>query len=191
MRLGKASVFGLVIGTMTIGLAATPAMADPGDVIVKPGQARPGEQVTVVGKKCEVDGETGSLAFVGGAVPLNGSEEVEGRAGLATIKQDTFPGDYTVLVRCGTHKSVGTIHVLEAKTPSKTQQPTQQPTPGGSAQPTPMGSAHPTPSGGPKTGFGGGAGGADTALLAGGGVLLLGAFGAGAVAVRRRGDADA
>ncbi|WP_067795608.1 hypothetical protein [Actinomadura formosensis] len=187
MRLGKASVFGLVIGTMTIGLAATPAMADPGDVVVKPGQARPGEQVTVVGKKCEVDGETGSLAFVGGAVPLNGSEEVEGRAGLATIKQDTFPGDYTVLVRCGAHKSVGTIHVLEAKTPSKTQQPT----PGGSAQPTPMGSARPTPSGGPKTGVGGGAGGADTALLAGGGVLLLGAFGAGAVAVRRRSDADA
>jgi hypothetical protein len=186
MRLGKATVFGLVLGGMTLGLAA-PALADGGDVVLQPGQARPGDKITVVGKKCAVDGEAGSLAFVGGTVPLNGAEEVDGRAGLATIKPDAHPGDYTVQVRCGAHRSVGTLRVLEAKTPPKTHQPT----PGGTAHPTPMGSAHPTPSGGAKTGFGGGSGGANLVLLAGGGVLMLGAVGAGGMAARRRNDSDA
>ncbi|MFA1551125.1 hypothetical protein [Actinomadura chokoriensis] len=202
MRLGKATVFGLVLGGMTIGLAA-PAMADDGDAVVQPSQARPGEQVTVVGKKCQVDGEAGSLAFVGGAVPLNGAEEVDGRSGLATIKEDTFPGDYTVQVRCGGHKSVGYLKVLEAKTapnktapnktaPNKTAPKTPLPTPSGTARPTPMGSAHPTPTGGAKTGFGGGSENGDLVLLAGGGLLVLGAVGAGGAAVRRRrSDADA
>ncbi|GAA4374725.1 hypothetical protein GCM10023088_31000 [Actinomadura verrucosospora] len=169
MRLGKAAVLGLVIGTATLG-AAAPAMADPGDVVVKPAQARPGEQVTVVGKKCEVDGTAGSLAFVGGAVPLNGAEEVDGRAGLATIKKDTFAGTYTVLVRCGAYKGTGEVHVVDGKARPMSQ---------------------PTPTGGPATGFGGGTGGADTALLAGGGVLLLGGIGVGAIAVRRRNGASA
>ncbi|TDB87222.1 hypothetical protein E1264_15305 [Actinomadura sp. KC216] len=167
MRLGKAAVFGLVVGAMTVGLAA-PAMADPGDVVVQPKQARPGDKITVVGKKCAVDGTAGSLAFVGGAVPLNGAEEVDGRAGLATIKNDTFPGTYTILVRCGGHRSVGEIVVVDGKARPK--------------------AATPTPQGGAGTGFGGGAGGADTVLLAGGGVLLLGGLGIGAMAVRRRGD---
>jgi hypothetical protein len=169
MRLGKATVFGLVVGTMTIGLAV-PAMADPGEVLVQPGTARPGDKITVVGKKCSVDGTAGSLAFVGGAVPLNGAEEVDGRAGLATIKKDTVPGTYTVLVRCGAHRSTGQVEVVDAKAHPKTKA---------------------TPSGGAGTGFGGGAGGSDTALLAGGGVLLLAGFGIGAMAVRRRGDAAA
>ncbi|TMR34423.1 hypothetical protein [Actinomadura geliboluensis] len=173
MRLGKATVLGLVVGAVTIGLAA-PAMAEGGDVLVQPSQARPGGQVTVVGKKCQVDGEAGSLAFVGGAVPLNGAEEVDGRAGLATIKTDTVPGEYTVQVRCGGHRSVGYLTVVKA-----------------GAKPTPMGSTHPTPTGGAKTGFGGGAGGTSAAPLAAGGVLLLGAFGVGAAAVRRRSGADA
>ncbi|WP_141580929.1 hypothetical protein [Actinomadura sp. WMMA1423] len=167
MRLGKATFLGLVIGAATLGLAA-PAMADTGDVVVQPAQARPGEQVTVVGKKCEVDGTAGSLAFVGGAVPLNGAEEVDGRSGLATIKKDTFPGTYTVLVRCGGFKGVGEVHVVDGKA-------------------RPM--AKSTPTGGAATGLGGGTGGADTALLAGGGVLLLGGIGAGAIAVRRRNGA--
>ncbi|MFI0408078.1 hypothetical protein [Actinomadura sp. 3N508] len=166
MRLGKATVFGLVVGAMTVGLAA-PAMADPGDVVVQPKQARPGDQITVVGKKCTTDGTAGSLAFVGGAVVLNGAEEVDGRAGLASIKNDTFPGTYTILVRCGGHKSVGEIVVVDGKARPKST---------------------PTPAGGAGTGIGGGAGGADTALLAGGGVLLLGGIGIGAMAVRRRGD---
>ncbi|NKZ05761.1 hypothetical protein [Actinomadura latina] len=191
MRLGKATVLGLVLGGLTIGLAA-PAMADGGDVVVQPSQARPGEQITVVGKKCQVDGEAGSLAFVGGAVPLNGAEEVDGRAGLATVKPDTVPGDYTVQVRCGTHRSIGYLKVLDAKTPPKTSQPTPSgtahPTPSGTAHPTPMGSGHPIPSGGAKTGFGGGSDGANLVLLAGGGVLVLGAVGAGGMAVRRRND---
>ncbi|MFA1543209.1 hypothetical protein [Actinomadura monticuli] len=188
MRLGKATVLGLVLGTMTIGLAA-PAMADDGDVVLQPSQARPGQQITVVGKKCQVDGEAGSLAFVGGAVPLNGAEEVDGRAGLATVKPDTVPGEYTVQVRCGAHRSVGLLKVLDAKTTSRpTPGSTAHPTPSSTAHSKPMGSAHPTPAGGAKTGFGGGAGGTSTALLAGGGVLLLGAFGAGTAAVRRRGE---
>lgn len=189
MRLGKAAVFGLVLGGMTFGLAA-PALAEGGDVVVQPGQARPGDKITVVGKKCAVDGEAGSLAFVGGAVPLNGAEEVDGRAGLATIKPDTSPGDYTVQVRCGTHRSIGYLKVLDAKTPPKTHQPTPRQTPAGSARPTPLGSAHPTPSGGPKTGFGGGSGGANLVLLAGGGVLMAGAVGAGGLAARRRSGSD-
>ncbi|SFN78899.1 hypothetical protein K8Z49_21510 [Actinomadura madurae] len=169
MRLGKAAVFGLVFGTMTIGLAA-PAMADPGDVLVQPGQAHPGGKVTVVGKKCATDGTAGSLAFVGGAVPLNGAEEVDGRAGLATVKDDTVPGTYTVLVRCGAHRSTGQIEIVDGKAHPKTKA---------------------TPTGGVGTGFGGGAGGPDTALLAGGGVLLLAGAGLGAMAVRRRGGAAA
>ncbi|TYK52658.1 hypothetical protein [Actinomadura decatromicini] len=182
MRFGKATVFGLVVGAMTVGLAA-PAMADTGDVVVQPKQARPGDKVTVVGKKCVTDGEAGSLAFVGGAVPLNGAEEVDGRSGLATIKTDTVPGTYTVQVRCGGHRSVGEVVVLERKAPPKTQQPTTPP-----IHPT----AKATPQGGPATGFGGGSGGSGgTALLAGGGVLLLGGFGLGALAVRRRGGAAA
>ncbi|HEY7489428.1 MAG TPA: hypothetical protein VH912_33630 [Streptosporangiaceae bacterium] len=167
MRLGKAAVFGIVTGAMTIGLAA-PAMADTGFVIVKPGQARPGDQVTVVGKACRGDGTAESPAFEGGSVPLNGAEEVEGRAGLATIKKDTVPGTYTVLVRCGgrpVQVTTGQVVVVAGNAGPKT---------------------HAAPSGGAKTGFGGGAGGADTALLAGGGVLLLGAVGVGAVAARRR-----
>ncbi len=56
MRRGKAAVFGLVLGGMTLGLAA-PAMADGGDVLLQPGQAHPGDKITVVGKKCDVDGE--------------------------------------------------------------------------------------------------------------------------------------
>ncbi|MFB4305887.1 hypothetical protein [Actinomadura sp. GTD37] len=187
MRLGKATVFGLVLGGMTIGLAA-PAMADDGDVVVQPSQARPGQQVTVVGKKCQVDGEAGSLAFVGGAVPLNGAEEVDGRAGLATVKPDTVPGDYTVQVRCGTHRSVGYLKVLDAKTAPKTSQPA----PGGTARPTPMGSTHPTPSGGAKTGFGGASGHGGLVVLAGGALMLVGAVGtAGAAHRRRRSDTDA
>ncbi|CNF45754.1 Uncharacterised protein [Mycobacterium tuberculosis] len=194
MRLGKAAVLGLVAGGMTLGLAA-PAMAD-GDVLVQPGQARPGDKITVVGKKCAVDGEAGSLAFVGGAVPLNGAEEVDGRAGLATVKPDAHPGDYTVQVRCGAHRSIGYLRVLDAKTPPKTHQPTSQrptprQTPAGTAHPTPLGSAHPTPSGGAKTGFGGGSGGANLVLLAGGGVLVAGAVGAGGLAARRRNGKDA
>ena len=169
MRLGKATVLGLVVGAATFGMAA-PAMADPGDVIVKPAQARPGDKVTVVGKKCQVDGEAGSLAFVGGAVPLNGSEEVDGRAGLATIKKDTFPGTYTVLVRCGAYRATGEVRVVDGKA-------------------RPMG--QPTPTGGAATGLGGATGGSNTALLAGGGVLLLGGIGAGAIAVRRRNGAAA
>ncbi|TMR04156.1 hypothetical protein ETD83_09165 [Actinomadura soli] len=169
MRLGKAAVFGLVVGGMTVGLAA-PAMADPGDVVVQPKQARPGDKITVVGKKCTTDGTAGSLAFVGGAVPLNGAEEVDGRAGLATIKKDTFPGTYTILVRCGAHKSTGEIVVVDGKAHPKTTS---------------------TPRGGAGTGFGGGAGGSDAALLAGGGVLLLGGLGIGAMAVRRRGNVAA
>lgn len=168
MRLGKAAALGIVAGAMTIGFAA-PAMADAGDVIVKPGQARPGDKVTVVGKKCQVDGTAGSLAFVGGSVPLNGAEEVDGRAGLATIKKDTHAGTYTVLVRCGTYKWTGHIVVVDGKTAPKTH----------------------APSGAAKTGFGGGAGGANTALLAGGGILMLGAIGAGTMAVRRRNGAAA
>lgn len=171
MRLGKATVLGLVTGAVTVGLAA-PAMAEGGDVVLQPSQARPGGQVTVVGKQCTVDGEAGSLAFVGGAVPLNGAEEVDGRAGLATIKPDTVPGEYTVQVRCGAHKSVGLLTVVKAGT-------------------KPMSTTHPTPSGGAKTGFGGGAGGTGAAPLAAGGVLLLGAFGLGAAAVRRHGGANA
>lgn len=178
MRLGKAAVFSIVVGTVTIGFAA-PAMADPGDVYVKPGQVRPGDKVTVVGKKCQVDGEAGSLAFVGGAVPLNGAEEVEGRAGLATIKKDTFPGTYTVQVRCGGYKAIGQVIVVDGKTQPNT------------GRTYPKTQSTPTPTGGAKTGFGGGAGGTNTALLAGGGVLLLGAAGVGTVAVRRRGDAAA
>ncbi|MFI0482541.1 hypothetical protein [Actinomadura sp. 9N215] len=169
MRLGKTAAFGLVFGAITVGLAA-PAMADPGDVVVQPKQARPGDKITVVGKKCTADGTAGSLAFVGGAVPLNGAEEVDGRAGLATIKKDTFPGTYTVLVRCGAHKSTGEIIVVDGKAHPKTTS---------------------NPKGGAGTGFGGGAGGADAALLAGGGVLLLGGLGIGAMAVRRRGNAAA
>lgn len=189
MRLGKATVFGLALGAVTIGMAA-PAMADDGDVVVQPSQARPGEQITVVGKKCQVDGEAGSLAFTGGAVPLNGAEEVDGRAGLATVKPGTFPGDYTVQVRCGAHKSVGYLKVLDAKT---TPNKTPQPTPSGTAHPTPLGTAHPTPAGGPETGFGGGSGGGNLVVLAGGGLLLLGAVRAGSAAVRRnrRSDTDA
>ncbi|MER7543710.1 hypothetical protein ABTW95_11985 [Spirillospora sp. NPDC127506] len=182
MRLGKAAVLGLVFGGMTLGLAA-PAMAEGGDVVVQPSQARPGDKVTVVGKKCQVDGEAGSLAFVGGAVPLNGAEEVDGRAGLATVKPDASPGDYTVQVRCGTHRSVGYLKVLGGTT--------HQPTPTGTSHPTPLGSAQPTPSGGAKTGFGGGSDGANLVLLAGGGVLMLGAVGAGAMAARRRSGGDA
>ncbi|MGI5206749.1 hypothetical protein ACQEU6_34890 [Spirillospora sp. CA-108201] len=132
--------------------------------------ARPGDQVTVVGKKCQVDGTAGSLAFDGGAVPLNGAEEVDGRAGLATIKKDTFVGTYTVLVRCGAFRGVGEVHVVDGKARPMSQ---------------------PTPTGGPATGVGGGAGGGNTALLAGGGVLLLGGIGAGAIAVRRRNGAAA
>lgn len=167
MRHGKAAVLGLVVGAGTLGMAA-PAMADPGDVIVKPAQVRPGETVTVVGKKCQVDGTAGSLAFVGGAVPLNGAEEVDGRAGLATVKKDTFAGTYTVLVRCGAYKGTGEVHVVDGKA-------------------RPM--AQPTPTGGPATGVGGGAGGGNTVLLAGGGVLVLGGIGAGAITVRRRNGA--
>ncbi|MEU4828363.1 hypothetical protein AB0H37_41470, partial [Actinomadura sp. NPDC023710] len=113
----------------------------------------------------QVDGTAGSLAFVGGAVPLNGAEEVDGRAGLATVKKGTVPGTYTVLVRCGTFRGIGEVHIVDGKT-------------------RPM--AQPTPTGGPATGVGGGTGGGDTALLPGGGVLLLGGIGAGAIAVRRR-----
>ncbi|MEU8306823.1 hypothetical protein AB0C84_25025 [Actinomadura sp. NPDC048955] len=169
MRHGKAAVLGLVVGAGTLGMAA-PAMADPGDVIVKPAQARPGETVTVVGKKCQVDGTAGSLAFVGGAVPLNGAEEVDGRAGIATVKKDTFAGTYTVLVRCGAYKGTGEVHVVDGKA-------------------RPM--ARPTPTGGPATGVGGGAGGGNTVLLAGGGVLVLGGIGAGAITIRRRNGAKA
>ncbi|XVQ07093.1 hypothetical protein ACQP1W_31200 [Spirillospora sp. CA-255316] len=154
---------------MTIGLAA-PAMAETGDVVVKPGQARPGDKVTVSSTKCQTNGTAGSLAFVGGAVPLDGAEEVDGRAGLATVKKDTTPGTYTVLVRCGAFKATGQIVVVDGKTGTK---------------------PHTTPNGGAKTGIGGGAGGSDTALLAGGLVLLLGAGGIGTVAVRRRNDAAA
>jgi hypothetical protein len=169
MRLGKAAVFGIVAGTITIGFA-TPAMADTGEVIVKPGHVRPGDKVTVVGKKCEVHGKAGSLAFQNGSTPLNGAEEVDGRAGLATVKADTVPGTYTVQVICGAHKSVGQFVVVDAKAAPKT---------------------HKTPSGGAETGFGGGADGANTVFLAGGGVLILGAAGVGAMAVRRRNDAGA
>lgn len=205
MRLGKAAVLGLVAGGMTFGLAA-PAMAEGGDVVVRPGQARPGDKITVVGEKCAVDGEAGSLAFVGGAVPLNGAEEVDGRAGLATVKPDTSPGDYTVQVRCGTHRSIGYLKVMGVKTTPnktapnktapngtapKTHPSTLRQTPAGTARPTPLGSAHPTPSGGPKTGFGGGSGGANLVLLAGGGVLMAGAIGAGTLATRRRPDPNA
>ncbi|MFC5747467.1 hypothetical protein [Actinomadura rugatobispora] len=169
MRLGKAAVFGVVTGTMTIGLAA-PAMAETGDVVVKPGKARPGDKVTVSSTKCDRDGTAGSLAFENGSVPLDGAEEVDGRAGLATIKSDTTPGTYTVLVRCGKFRAVGQFDVVEGKAGSK---------------------PHTAPKGGAKTGIGGGAGDSGTVLLAGGLVLLLGAGGIGAVAVRRRNDAAA
>lgn len=169
MGLGKAVAFGIVAGAVTIGLAA-PAMADTGDVIVKPGKARAGDKVTVVGKKCQVEGTAGSLAFEGGAIPLNGAEEVDGRAGLATIKKDTVPGTYTVLVRCGGSRSVGQFDVVAGGAAPQTQ---------------------PAPKGGAKTGLGGGTGGADIVLLAGGGVLVLAAVGVGALAVRRRDGAAA
>lgn len=167
MRLGKTAVLSIAVGTMTIVFAA-PAMADAGDVVVKPGQARPGDKITVVGKKCAVDGKAGSLAFEGGAVPLDGAEEVDGRAGLATIGKAISPGTYTVLVTCGGFRGTGLIVVVDGKTVPKTRH---------------------TPSGGAKTGFGGGAGGANTALLAGGGLLLLGAAGVATVAARRRDNA--
>ncbi|WP_433332328.1 hypothetical protein [Spirillospora sp. CA-294931] len=188
-----AAAFGVVAGTMTIGLAA-PAMASATtDVVVQPGEVRPGEKVTVVGKKCHTDGTAGSLAFVGGAVPLNGAEEVEGRAGLATIKKDTYPGTYTVLVRCGGYKSVGHVVVVAEKgkpDPNTHGTPPKHGTPSHHGSPSTHGTPklHATPTGGAKTGFGGGAGDSSTALLAGGGVLLLGALGVGTLAVRRRED---
>jgi hypothetical protein len=163
MRLGKAAVLGVVAGAVTIGLA-TPAMAETGDVIVRPGSVRPGDKVTVVGKKCQVDGTAGSLAFQGGAVPLNGAEEVDGRAGLATVDKGASPGTYTVLVRCGGAKWTGTYDVVDAKAAPKTRA---------------------TPTGGAETGFGGVAD--ENSLLIGGGraMVLLGALGLGFLAARR------
>ncbi|MFD0537898.1 hypothetical protein ACFQY7_33325 [Actinomadura luteofluorescens] len=104
MRHGKAAVLGLVVGAGTLGMAA-PAMADPGDVIVKPAQARPGETVTVVGKKCQVDGTAGSLAFVGGAVPLNGAEEVD--AGPVSRPSRRTPSPAPTRCWCGAARTRG------------------------------------------------------------------------------------
>lgn len=164
MRFKNAAVFGLAAGTLTAGLAAgfaAPATAATASVIVTPGQARPGQQITLQVTECQTDGVATSDAFSGNAT-LDGAEEVEGRAGLATIGTHTAPGTYQILVHCGDINAVGRVVVL-------------------------AGSA-PTPHGGADTGLGGGAGEAQTVLLAAGGFLLAGAAGAGVMAARRRDD---
>jgi len=170
MRARKTTMLALTAGALTAGLAAgvaAPATATT-SVLVKPGKARPGQNVTLQVPECETDGFATSDAFAGSAA-LDGAEEVEGRAGLATIGAHTPPGTYQILAHCGDVNAVGQIVVLPGTAPSP----------------------RPTPHGAADAGFGGGAGGVNVVLLGAGGVLLAGAAGAAVARSRRRDDVTA
>ncbi|WP_433474806.1 hypothetical protein ACQPZP_39905 [Spirillospora sp. CA-142024] len=100
MRLVSVTVLGTALIAAGMLTPATGEATDQDEVAVKPGMARPGEQVRLSVPGCAGDVAARSEAFAGRTVD-----------GTATVRRDATPSTYPVEARCGSRKVTGEVRV--------------------------------------------------------------------------------
>lgn len=186
MRTTARSLTGTALAAVCLGALAVPGAhaGDFGTLELSPATAAPGTSVTASTRACGPNGHgVGDARALGaGEFKLRPGAHKDLAVGTFRVPEGVKPGTYGIGVVCDNGRTATGDLVVRHGGP--THHPTPPPVPHPTPYPTPY-PTHEGPRGHVKTGVGGSTG-PDTARIAAGAALLVGAAAAGTWALRRR-----